>query len=219
MKSSILALVVAAGLSAPAFAQQPARSDADHNAHHPEQAQMAPPTGSSQTPMGAMPAPEGGTSGGQGGSTAPDGQRPSGMMPGMPGGMMGQGGPRPGGMMSGMDQNMMMNCPMMRGGMAGMGQGTMQIGAPRGDQGVASLAMNAVNERMHRQMAMEYTGNVDADFVRNMIAHHQGAVDMAKIQMAFGKDPKIRELAETVIKAQEDEIAMMRSWLAGNAKQ
>ncbi|SCY97875.1 CopM family metallochaperone [Microvirga guangxiensis] len=222
MKSSILALVVAASLSAPALAQQPVPSDADHNAHHPEQAQMAPPTGSSQAPMGAMPAPEGGTSGGQGGSTAPDGQRPSGMMPGMLGGMMGQGGPRPGGMMSGMDQNMMMNCPMMQGGMAGMagrGAGSMQMGSPRGDQGVASLAMNAVNERMHREMAMEYTGNVDADFVRNMIAHHQGAVDMAKIQMAFGKDPKIRELAETVIKAQEDEIAMMRAWLAENAKQ
>nr|WP_280517141.1 DUF305 domain-containing protein [Microvirga massiliensis] len=111
----------------------------------------------------------------------------------------------------------------MQGGMAGMtGQGAMagmQMGTPGGDQGVASLAMNAVNERMHREMAMEYTGNVDADFVRNMIAHHQGAVDMAKIEVAFGKDPKIRQLAEAVIKAQEEEIAMMRSWLTENARQ
>lgn len=225
MKSSILALVLAAGLAAPALAQQAAPSDADHNAHHPEQAQAqtTAPAGSSQAPMGAMPAPQGATPGTQAGPAGPAGQRPSGMMPGMPGGMMqggmmGQGGQRPGGMMSGMGQNMMMNCPMMRGGMSGMGQGTMQMGAPRGDQGVASLAMNAVNERMHREMAMEYTGNVDADFVRNMIAHHQGAVDMARIQVAFGKDPKIRELAANVIKAQEDEIAMMKSWLAENAK-
>jgi uncharacterized protein (DUF305 family) len=202
MKSSILALVLAAGLSAPALAQQAVPSDADHNAHHPQQAQAqtTAPAGGSQTPMGAMPAPQGATPGTQGGPAAPDSQRP-------------------GGMMSGTGQNMMMSCPMMRGGTAGMGQGTMQMGQPRGDQGVASLAMNAVNERMHREMALEYTGNVDADFVRNMISHHQGAVDMAKIQAAFGKDPKIRELAQNVIKAQEDEIAMMRAWLADNAKQ
>jgi uncharacterized protein (DUF305 family) len=225
MKSSILAFLLAAGLSVPALAQQAAPSDADHNAHHPEQtqAQSTAPAGSSQAPMGTMPAPQGATPSTQGGPAGSDGQRSSGMMPGMPGGMMqggmmGQGNQRPGTMMSGMGQNMMMNCPMMRGGMAGMGQGTMQMGQPRGDQAVASLAMNAVNERMHREMAMEYTGNVDADFVRNMIAHHQGAIDMARIQVAFGKDPKIRELAENVIRAQEDEIAMMKSWLAANAK-
>ncbi|MFC4171572.1 DUF305 domain-containing protein [Microvirga sp. GCM10011540] len=104
-------------------------------------------------------------------------------------------------------------------GMMGRQSGSMQMGAPRGDQSVASLAMNAVNERMHREMAMEYTGNVDADFARNMIAHHQGAIDMAKIVAAFGKDAKIRELAQNVIRAQEDEITMMRAWLADNAKQ
>ncbi|QRM31917.1 DUF305 domain-containing protein [Microvirga sp. VF16] len=117
-------------------------------------------------------------------------------------------------MMSGM-----MMCPMMQAGMMGRQSGSMQMDSPRGDQGVASLAMNAVNERMHREMAMEYTGNVDTDFANNMIAHHQGAIDMAKIVVAFGKDPKIRELAQNVIRAQEDEIAMMKSWLATNAKQ
>jgi uncharacterized protein (DUF305 family) len=201
MKSSILALVLATGLSMPALAQQATPSDTNHNAHHPEQAQAqtTAPTGSS-----------GGQTGG---------------MPGMSGGMMGQSGQRPGGMMSGMGQNMMMNCPMMQGGPAGMmgmmgrQAGSMPMGAPRGDQSVASLAMNAVNERMHREMAMEYTGNVDADFAKNMIAHHQGAIDMAKIVVAFGKDPKIRELAQNVIRAQEDEITMMKSWLAANAKQ
>lgn len=204
MKSSILALVLAAGLSVPALAQQPAPSDADHSAHHPEQAQAqtTAPAVSPQAQTGTMTAPQGGMSGMQGGT--------------MPGGQ------RPGGMMSGMGQNMMMNCPMMQGGAAGMmgrQAGSMQMGTPRGDQGVASLAMNAVNERMHREMAMEYTGNVDADFAKNMIAHHQGAIDMAKIVVAFGKDPKIRELAQNVIRAQEDEITMMKSWLDANAKQ
>lgn len=199
MKSSILALALAAGLSMPAFAQQTSPSDTDHNAHHPEQAQTQTtvPMDSPQAQMSTMPAPRSG-------------------MSGMQGGMMGQGGQRPGGMMSGM-----MNCPMMQGGSAGMmgrQAGSMQMGGPRGDQSVTSLAMNAVNERMHREMAMEYTGNVDADFATNMIAHHQGAIDMAKIVAAFGKDPKIRELAQNVIKAQEGEITMLKSWLAENAK-
>lgn len=201
MKTSILALVLAAGLSMPALAQQTPASNAEHNTHHPEQtqAQTSMPAGS-PAPMSTMPAPQGG-------------------MPGMQDGMMSQSAQRSGGMMPGMGQPMMMNCPMMRGNMAGMGQGSMSMGGPRGDQSVASLAMNAVNERMHREMAIAYTGNVDADFVRNMIAHHQGAVDMARIEAAFGKDQKIRELAQNVIKAQEEEIAMMKSWLAANVKQ
>ena len=61
------------------------------------------------------------------------------------------------------------------------------------------------------------TATVDADFTRNMIAHHQGAVDMAKIVIAFGKDPRIRQLAENVIKQQEGEVATMKAWLAENA--
>jgi uncharacterized protein (DUF305 family) len=194
MKTSILALVLAASLSGPALSQQDTPSATDHEAHHP-QASQGQPTAPAQ--LGSTPA-----------------QQP---MPSMQGGTTGSGG-----MMSGMGQGMM-NCPMMQGGMAGMmGRGAMagmQMGQPRGNQGVASLAMNAVNERMHREMAMEYTGNVDADFVRNMIAHHQGAVDMAKIEVAFGKDPKIRQLAEAVVKAQEDEIAMMKAWLTANARQ
>jgi uncharacterized protein (DUF305 family) len=125
-----------------------------------------------------------------------------------------------GGMMSGMGQTMM-NCPTMQDHMAamtGQAMGGMQTSLPRGDQSVGSLALNAVNQRMHREMAMDYTGNVDADFARNMIAHHQGAIDMAKIVVAFGKDPKIRDLAQSIIRAQEDEIGVMKSWLAQNAK-
>lgn len=74
------------------------------------------------------------------------------------------------------------------------------------------------NARMHTDMAIAYSGNPDVDFVRSMIPHHQGAIDMAKIQLKYGANPEIRKLAEEVILAQEAEIAMMREWLAKNGQ-
>ncbi len=80
-------------------------------------------------------------------------------------------------------------------------------------ESASTKAFEAVAKKMHGDMAVDYTGNADVDFVRGMIPHHQGAVDMAKVQLEYGKDPEIRKLAEEVIKAQEAEIAMMKEWL------
>jgi uncharacterized protein (DUF305 family) len=65
---------------------------------------------------------------------------------------------------------------------------------------------------MHQGMDIAFSGNADRDFIQGMIPHHQGAVDMAKIVLAFGKDPEVRKLAESIVKAQEEEIAWMNSW-------
>jgi uncharacterized protein (DUF305 family) len=76
-----------------------------------------------------------------------------------------------------------------------------------------SKALVAANAAMHRDMAVEMTGDVDVDFMRTMVPHHQGAVEMAKIVVENGKDPEVRKLAEEIIKAQEAEIAIMEAWL------
>jgi uncharacterized protein (DUF305 family) len=74
-------------------------------------------------------------------------------------------------------------------------------------------SMKDAMSRMYRDMmAAPQTGNADQDFVAMMIPHHQGAIDMAKEELATGKDPEMRKLAEDIVKAQESEIAQMRAW-------
>ncbi len=81
----------------------------------------------------------------------------------------------------------------------------------------AAQAFAAANAAMHAGMAIEFSGDADADFVRGMIPHHQGAIDMARIVLEHGDDPEVRKLAEAIIAAQEGEIAWMQDWLAKNA--
>lgn len=82
----------------------------------------------------------------------------------------------------------------------------------------AIKAFNEANSTMHQGMAVQFTGNTDVDFVKGMIPHHQGAVDMAKVVLQYGKDPEIKKFAEGIIKAQASEIDFMKKWLAAHPK-
>ena len=84
--------------------------------------------------------------------------------------------------------------------------------AHRADNFQAS--MDAAMSRMNDGMAnAESNGNPDHDFATMMIPHHQGAIDMAKAELLYGKDPVLRRLAQEIIVDQGSEITVMQSQL------
>jgi len=56
------------------------------------------------------------------------------------------------------------------------------------------------------------TGNADQGFVAMMIPHHQGAIDMARVELQYGTDPMLRRLARSIVSAQQKEIREMKDW-------
>jgi uncharacterized protein (DUF305 family) len=97
-------------------------------------------------------------------------------------------------------------------------QHDMPMAAATKSDSPSGAAFMAANAKMHEAMSIPMTGDADVDFVRGMIGHHQGAIDMARIELQCGKDEKIRTLAKEIIKAQEGEIAMMKDWLKAHGK-
>ncbi|HAU5525914.1 TPA: DUF305 domain-containing protein [Proteus mirabilis] len=74
-------------------------------------------------------------------------------------------------------------------------------------------SMNKMHENMAKGMNSD---NADVAFAQGMIAHHLGAIDMAKIELKYGTDPEMRKLAQAIIDAQGPEIEQMQKWLEKN---
>ncbi|HEY8359866.1 MAG TPA: DUF305 domain-containing protein, partial [Ramlibacter sp.] len=98
------------------------------------------------------------------------------------------------------------------GGRAAAGAGTAAATGAAQAEYVASM------QRMHGAMeAGVQHPDADQAFVRGMIAHHQGAIEMAQIQLRHGKDAGPRKLAQHIIDEQQREVAEMQAWLQRNA--
>ena len=75
----------------------------------------------------------------------------------------------------------------------------------------------AAHQKMMAEMEkMKPTGDADKDFVMMMIPHHQGAIDMAKVELEHGNDETLKAMAQKIIDDQQKEIDQMREWQAAH---
>jgi uncharacterized protein (DUF305 family) len=99
------------------------------------------------------------------------------------------------------------------------GHGTMDHSAmASADASPATKGYETAMAGMMKGMMVPLTGKPDLDFMQGMIPHHQGAIDMAKVVLQFGKDSEVKAFAEKVVKDQEGEIAFMNAWLTKTDK-
>ena len=83
--------------------------------------------------------------------------------------------------------------------------------SPTADPHAFHQQMNRDMQTMMRAMdTAPMTGNADIDFAAMMIPHHQGAIDMARLELQYGSDPVMRRLAQEIIVTQQSEIELMR---------
>lgn len=193
MKTRLLlsAIALTTGLSIAAIAQT---QQQDHQEHHPG--------GSSPPAQATPPAPSP--------AQPPAAQAPSNppQIPDM-GQMMQRMPEHCRAMMQNMPQNCMSAMGMMPGGMQ----------SQPANQSAATKAYMDAAQRMHGPMlAGLQAGDPDVAFVRAMIAHHQGAIDMAKVVLQYGKDDQTKKWANDVIREQQREIAEMEEWLKKKAR-
>ena len=204
-----LKLIATAALVAIA-GQALAQTNPDHQQHHPG----GPPAQSEPAPALSPAVPP----------TKPPAAPPALSQNQMPMGQMMQGMPE---QCRGMMQNMQTCMGTMQQMMQGhMGQG----GATPGQMGLtgampgmpaqsattsaATKAYGDAAEKMHGPMMQGLqASDPDVAYVRGMIAHHQGAIDMAKVRLQYGKDVQTKQWANAVIREQQREIEEMESWL------
>lgn len=79
--------------------------------------------------------------------------------------------------------------------------------------------MNKSMEQMHHEMSsMKPSNDAEVDFMRMMIPHHKGAIDMARIYLKYGKNPEIRARAEKIISDQNKEIEELERLIEAESK-
>jgi uncharacterized protein (DUF305 family) len=97
---------------------------------------------------------------------------------------------------------------------SGGGSGLAAPASPAADE-TAYMAQNQqAMDKMMAGMNVKPSGDVDRDFAAMMIPHHQGAIDMAVLELRYGHNEQLRRLAQGIIVDQQQEIVVMRHVLA-----
>ena len=108
-------------------------------------------------------------------------------------------------------RNLALACALLTLGAASHPDHSTTAHRPQGFAQQMDAGMQAMMKDMH---AAGVSGNPDIDFLAMMIPHHEGAVEMARLELLYGKDPLTRRLAEEIIASQSTEIAAMKERLA-----
>lgn len=82
------------------------------------------------------------------------------------------------------------------------------------DNEVTQAYMQGMSEMHDEMMTGMQANDADVAFAKGMLPHHKGAVDMAEVELKYGKDETMRQLAEDIIEAQKAEIEQMQQWIA-----
>lgn len=77
---------------------------------------------------------------------------------------------------------------------------------------VSKAYMEAHERMMSQMMSVKPSGDADMDFVMMMIPHHEGAIEMAAVELKYGKDPTLKKIAQQIIDTQKKEIEEFKKW-------
>lgn len=96
---------------------------------------------------------------------------------------------------------------------------TMGTMTHRADTAGTSMSMGSgmmapMQSTMSKMQSMNMTGDFDIDFANMMIEHHQGGIDMAQMEVAQGKDEKMKAKAQEIIDKQKKEQQELRDFVS-----
>jgi uncharacterized protein (DUF305 family) len=99
----------------------------------------------------------------------------------------------------------------IRGAVLSLAMAATTVAGPLTEPEKSFLASTRTSMRtMMAGMDTAPQGDVDQDFIAQMIPHHQGAIDMAKAELLYGRNEQLRRMAQEIIVEQQAEITVMR---------
>jgi uncharacterized protein (DUF305 family) len=85
-----------------------------------------------------------------------------------------------------------------------------EVGLPSESERSFLASTRASMRTMMTEMTIPPKGDVDQDFIGQMIPHHRGAIDMAKAELLYGHNEQLRRIAQEIVVEQQAEIAVMQ---------